>query len=58
MHDGIGESHLNPVVKTKGAEKTKMKSKKLTMCRYWNGIFVLTMRSMCLYASRHASRSW
>ena len=49
---------MNPVVNTNGALKTKMNSRKFTMCRYWNGIFVDTMRSMCLYASRQPSRSW
>ena len=58
MHEGIGESHLNPVVNTNGAENTKMNRRKFTMCRYWKGILVLTIRSMCLNASRHPSRSW
>ena len=58
MQLGTGLSHLNPVVNTKGALNTNTKSRKLTACRYWNGILVDTTRSMCLCASRHASRSW
>jgi hypothetical protein len=48
MQEGMGLSHLKPVVNTNGAEYTKMKSRKFTMCRYWKGILVETMRSMFL----------
>ena len=35
-----------------GAEKTKQKSTKFTMCVYWYGIGVVTMRSHVLNAAR------
>ena len=44
-------------VNTNGTEYTKKKSKTLSMCRYWYGIGVVTMRSMDFNASRTTRKS-